>query len=299
MIISRRQLEFPSLDAGAARLTIHHRFFMLRVVAFRGGIVEDRLFEASHLRSTSAEWPLLTLTLGGNVVVRDGATAIEAERGELVWLPRGSGFRARSSETGTHALVLQWNPQVLGPLACAGVTSERLQRSDFDGIQGAIGRIVAGEYHARRVAAAVAELFTALHRLGLVDERPTPDSLWTPVADDVVRTGAVMDRVLSNLGANPMSTDLEASLGRSASHTRRLVSRYCHQAGCEKFVNWRHQRNLWRMYMGALLMTSARAETDAVAHLLGYGSATAFCRAFASAGLPSPGNIRHVVRQLT
>jgi hypothetical protein len=45
-------------------------------------------------------------------------------------------------------------------------------------------------------------------------------------------------------------------------------------------------------------MTTAVARTERVAELLGYGSATAFCHAFAGAGLPSPGEIRRVVKQL-
>lgn len=50
--------------------------------------------------------------------------------------------------------------------------------------------------------------------------------------------------------------------------------------------------------IGALLMTSRRARTERVAELLGYGSAAAFCHAFAGAGLPSPGNVRRVVDEL-
>ena len=35
-----------------------------------------------------------------------------------------------------------------------------------------------------------------------------------------------------------------------------------------------------------------RLDTEEVARRVGYGSARAFCHAFASAGLPSPGSLR-------
>jgi hypothetical protein len=137
-----------------------------------------------------------------------------------------------------------------------------------------------------------------LHELGLIDRHPEPGDLASVVATDVVRAGAATDRVLSELSANPMSVDIEASLDRSPAQTRRLLQRYALPRQCEEFMNWRHQRNLWRIYIGAFLMTSPRAETAAVARLLGYRSAAAFCHAFANAGLPSPGNVRQLVREL-
>jgi hypothetical protein len=149
-----------------------------------------------------------------------------------------------------------------------------------------------------RVSAAVAALFAALHALGMVSVCPEAGELGRAAADGVVAVGAAMDRALSDLSARPMSVDIEASLRRSAAQTRRLVHRHGRSLPGPESTSWRRQRNLWRMYIGALLMTSPRAETHAVARVLGYGSAAAFCHAFASAGLPSPGNIRHVVKQL-
>jgi hypothetical protein len=45
-------------------------------------------------------------------------------------------------------------------------------------------------------------------------------------------------------------------------------------------------------------MSSPRATTELVSRRLGYTSPTVLCRAFAEAGLPSPGNVREALARL-
>ena len=298
MLVSIRQLQFPALDAGVMRILVRHPSFVLRLVEFRGGTVEDRLFDAPQLRSTVCDWPLLAVTLAGRGVVRDGAAAACVAGRELIWAPRGAGIRARSEPSGIRALFLQWNPDVFGSPAEASFSAVRLRAPEFARITGAAEHVVAAGYDAARMSAAVAGLFAIVRAAGLVGVCPEPGDLANAPGSDLAGVGAAIDRALCDLRAKPMLVDVEGSLGRSAAQTRRLIHSCGAQLPGSASTSWRAQRNLWRMYLGALLMTNPRGETDAVAKLLGYGSAVAFCHAFANAGLPSPGNIRRVVAQL-
>jgi AraC-like DNA-binding protein len=299
MLISLRQLAVPELDVALFRLILRHPSFVVRLAEYQGSIVEDRLFEASALGTTTVpHWPVLALMLAGAGVVRDRRTNELVRERELVWVEDGGGFRARSSEQGARVLILQWDPRVFGGGGASGYVRQRLAVVEFERLRGAIERMRVAGYDASGCAAALADVFSMLHSLGLVDARPAAKDLVVPVPEGVVHVGAAIDRVLSNLRAGPASLDLERALGCSPAQVRRLIHRYGASLGAQHPFTWRDLRNAWRLPVGALLMTSARSRTEHVAQLLGYGSASAFCHAFATASLPSPGNVRQVVNQL-
>jgi hypothetical protein len=298
VLISFRRFSVVPLEVSAVQLIARHPSFLLRIVEYRGGIVEDRLFEAPRHRSIVTGWPVLSLVLEGSGIARDAAAQVVAGRSELVWVPDGTTFRGRIGEEGIRAIILQWDPAVFGRLAASAFSRARIGSSDFARIFRAAGCIAAARYDLRRSSVALADLFATLRALGLTDARPDAGDLVARVDPAVVSIGARLDQALSGLSANPMSIDLERSLARSAAQTRRLVRSYGELLLLPGCTNWRELRNSWRLYIGTLLMTSKRGHTDQVAKLLGYGSAEAFCHAFANAGLPAPGNIRRVVQEL-
>jgi AraC-like DNA-binding protein len=298
MLISARRVDVPELGARVMRLVVRHPGFVVRFVEFAGGIAEDRLFDGPERRTTLPGWPVLAVTLAGRCLLRHGGGGVLAGEGDLVWLPSGEAFRARSGEDGVRALFVQWDPRVFDRPAAASVDLVRLRRRQLERIRGATLRLAAAGYDAERAGVAVAALLAGFRSLGLLDARPAPHELVLAHSGPVVRVGAAVDRALSELHHNPMTLDLGRVLGTSPAHTRRLLRRYGEALDLPGAVTWRDLRNVWRLHVGALLMTAAGSRTERVAEILGYGSAAAFCHAFAGAGLPSPGDVRRAVEQL-
>lgn len=298
MLISIRRFAAPELGARVFRVVARHPGFLVRLAEFAGGVAEDRLFDAAEQRTTLPGWPVLAVALAGSVLVRHGDDAVLAGAGELVWVPSGGAFRARSGEGGVRVLLVQWDPAIFGRPGGTSLVTQRLRGAGMDRLRGAVRRLAAAGYAAERASVAVAQLFAELCALGLVDARPAPDQLVLPGCESLAPVGIAIDLALSSMQRNPMALDLEAVLGRSPAQTRRLLRRYGQALDLPGAVTWRELRNVWRLTVGALLMTTPGARTERVADLLGYGSATAFCHAFAGAGLPSPGDVRRAVRDL-
>jgi AraC-like DNA-binding protein len=298
MLISSRRVDVPELGARVMRLLVRHPGFVVRLVEFEGGVAEDRLFDGPERRTTLPDWPVLAVTLAGRCLLRHHGGGVLASEGDLVWLPSGAAFRARSGEHGVRALFVQWDPRVFGRTAAQSVDVVRLRRCELESIRGWARRLAAAGYDAERAGVAVAALLAEFRSLGLLDARPAPHELVLAHSGPLVRIGAAVDRALSELHRNPMTPDLGRELGTSPAHTRRLLRQYGEALDLPGAVTWRDLRNLWRLHVGALLMTADGSRTERVAAILGYGSSAAFCHAFAGAGLPSPGHVRRAVEQL-
>jgi hypothetical protein len=298
MIVSIRRFCARELDASVERIVLRHPSFILRYLDYRGGIVEDRLLESPQLRMTIAGWPVLTVLLDGTGIGRDGNFQTSATQRELLWVPDGDRFRGRSGDGGMRALMMQWDPAVFGGPAGTGPVKARLGGADFLRIRAAAECIVAAGYDIHASAAGVARLYAVLRALGLVGLCPEPGDVAFSVPADIARTGFALDRALSNLTASPMLHDVEEPLACSNAQARRLMHRYTRLLQLPGGTTFRDLRNSWRANIGAWLMTTPGSDTNRVARLLGYGSAAAFCHACASAGLPSPGNIRRAVDAL-
>jgi hypothetical protein len=295
MLLSVRRVAIPELEAAVDRLVAWDPTFLVRLVMIHGVIADDVLLEGVTTPTIVPRWPVLTIALDGTGVVRQKDAAILGTTGELVWAPSGAEFRARSGDRGVRCLVVQWDPRVLSGPTDARLTRAPLRARDFASIGAAADRIALSGYDTARARDAVDALFDVLRALGFVDARPPREPSATT---RLARAGEVVDQCLSNLSANPTALDIEGALRCSPAHARRTMQSYVARLGFSDAKNWRELRTSWRLYMGALLMTSPRATTDLVARALGYGSPVAFCHAFTNAGLPSPGSVRAAVDRL-
>lgn len=298
MLVSIRSLEVPELGASLRRQQLRHRHLTCKLVEARGVVMDDLLLAPTSIPTSVPGWPVVTVVLHGKGVVRADGYGSEAVPRELVWTPPGLDYRGRGGEGGTIlVLLLQWDPAVFGG-AGESADSARLRATDFDRLRGGVAEALAAGYDGARAAVALERICTALRALGLMDARPTAGDLFVPVDGAVERAGRAVDALLSNLHGMPGTLDLHQRLGRSAAHTRRLVTAYADALRAQGATSWRDMLHSWRLYMGASLMTAKRATTERVASALGYRSPAAFCHAFALAGMPSPGAIRSLARKL-
>jgi AraC-like DNA-binding protein len=307
MLISLRRFSVPELDVSIERSILRHPSFVVRLADYRGSIVEDRLFAASAVGTTAVpHWPLLALVLAGSGIMRTAPTSAIVQRGDLVFVPSGAGFSARSDPSGARVWILQWDPEVFGGAGAACAAHHRLPPSDFERVQAPIQRSVAAGHAVSDCAMALVEVFAALRSFGLVDAQPAASDLLFSVPAPLVRVGIAIDSALSNLSRAPASIDLERSLACSPAQLRRLIHRHGTAAISPAPISlanltraapptWRDLLNGWRLAVGVLLMTSPKSRTERVAAQLGYSSPTSFCHAFANAALPSPGNVRRAV----
>src|SRR5688572_24962792 len=106
MLISLRRVSVLELDVTIVRSILRHPAFVVRLAEYRGSVVEDRLFAASAVGTTTVpHWPVLALALAGSSVVRHERTSTVLHRGELLFAPSGASFSARSSPLGARVWV--------------------------------------------------------------------------------------------------------------------------------------------------------------------------------------------------
>jgi AraC-like DNA-binding protein len=108
---------------------------------------------------------------------------------------------------------------------------------------------------------------------------------------DVARA---VERSASSLSSHPTSADLAQQLRVGEHHALRRANAYFRRLYFS-VGGWREYLRKRRVDLGAFFMGHPQARTEDVARALGFRSATSFCHAFQSAGLPSP---RTVQREL-
>jgi AraC-like DNA-binding protein len=270
------------------RVLVRHSRFLVYGLALRGAVIEDRLIP-EVFRFTRAGWPTLTLLLGGRAVVRSARVDAEVEGGQAVWTAAGAGYTARSDLGGTEALFVQWDPQIFGDAGNADLDSRALVPAEMAELRRCMAAFLAGGPETARAASCA--FLALLRQHGWMRECVDVADLLAPVPEEVVRAGLAMDTVLSRLEERPACVDLEQILGCSSAHVRRLADRLGGYLDLPGTRSWREQLRSWRLNSALTLMSAVGASTEGVARVVGFGSATAMCHAFASVGLPSPGRI--------
>lgn len=297
--MSVRRLDVPEIGASIGRHFFRHTHLTCKVVEARGVVAEDLLIAPTRIPTSEGSWPVVTVVLEGQGLVRAGDRGEQAMPRDLVWTPPGLDYRGRGGDGGRLlALLVQWDPAVFGGTSSGNADRARLHTRDFDRLRAAIADAQSAGHDGQLAAGAVERICAALRALGLLDARPTAADLHTDVAPDLARAGRAVDALLSNPRSMPAALDLQARIHRSPAQARRLVTTYADVLRAQGATGWREMLHAWRLYVGATLMTAERATTEAVARALGYRSPAAFCHAFALAGMRSPGAIRSLVRQL-
>jgi AraC-like DNA-binding protein len=280
VLLSRRDTRCAVLGARVSTLALLHSRFRVHLVENERVVCDDALALRAFERKGQLSRAVATLVIEGRARLRVGGAERQLGPGDVALLPSKLDVEMRQEAAPRYvAIVVEWEPGVLfdaRPAAFRVTSSVSLSSASE-----AADRLRVGD---PRVVETIPTLFS---EAGLV-ARP-----WQPEPDESGRFRLVshaLDRALSFLDAQPMSVDLERALGLSARQVNRVVAdfnaRYGFNAG-----TWRDARNRRRLLVGAALLTHADATVAQVARAVGYRSETALCRAFANAGLPTPGSI--------
>jgi AraC-like DNA-binding protein len=296
MLLSHREVRF--LDTGAL-YEVHAAVttgFRVRVIAQKRVVADDALFLRSIEKDRSRkDRAMVSVILSGAALVRAGEHQRWANPGDVTMV-RTNAVSARHEGDTFRALVIEWDEGTLGP-----------RPRGFDVVQLGAGDLARAEEDATRLtdasigtydaACAVARLVALLRAASAPFVEVSPDALVEPVSEQTQSLSRAIDRALSTLEGQPMRVDLQEQTGFSDRHVSRLVSRLSERYG-DASGGWGEMRKSWRLRAGVLGMSAPGATTESVAAAVGYSSPTALCRAFAEAGLPSPGSVPKVLRQL-
>lgn len=286
MLVSRRDTRCTAHGARVSTLALLHPRFRVHLVENERVICDDALALRAFDRKGELGRPVATFLVEGRARLRWHGEERWLSPGAVALLPGKSGVEMRQeAEPRYGAIVVEWEPGTLfverpGSLETREATPEARAQA-----LACAERLRAGD---REVLVPLRALFASL---GLTPTAALPE------ADEAERFAPVseaLDRALSLLDAQPMSVDLERALALSARQVNRVVSelnqRYGFNAG-----TWRDARNRRRLLVAAALLSLRDVALGEVARTVGYRSETALCRAFANAGLPSPGSIAALV----
>jgi hypothetical protein len=296
MVVSKRFFSWS--DVVIRRWLVRHPSFLVKIVQTRGVCSDDVLWEKPRLWSRRAGVAVRRRSRSrGHGLMRDGRTSVEMRRGYIGYVERGGDFRARTEPADAFGVFLQWDPAVFGKAGGPSMSRTPLAAADLARIEAharADRQRRAGPRGGRR--GALRRDRVARHALG---SPRAGRSRSPPLAARRARGRGDRRRPLAIGRKRPMVVDLMRALDCSERQARYLVGEYVEAYALQGATEWRTLVNVWTTYLAGLLMTAKGATTEGVAGLLGYGSPNALCHALTNAGLPSPGEMRRIVAQLT
>lgn len=300
MFVSDRSIVIPDLGAALTTRAFVHLAHRVHLVQNTGIVSEDNVARRAFTRKGAVGRPVLTVVLQGRARIRaDEDRPCWLESGGVAVMPSKAALSVRQDGATYAALVVEWDVGTLGPRPApdAGRLSVRAL-----GRVGALvadlrasgeGREVPDVVRAERLAA----LFDALRAEGLPLRAVDARELVEPVDPETLKLAALLDRLLNRLEERPMAVDFERALGVGFRDVTGLVAGFNARYGFNS-GDWRDTVLRRRLLGGMVMMTARGARTERVSAALGYSSPTAFCRAMADAGFPSPGAMAGVVASL-
>jgi AraC-like DNA-binding protein len=282
VLLSRRDSRCGALAARVSTAALLHPSFRVHFVDNEAVIAEDALALRAFDRKGRLGRPAITILLEGRARIRALGEERWMSAGDVALLPSKSGVEMRQEALPRYsAIVVEWDPGTwLGdrPERFEVRTAPALDRIDPRDVWGAVDAIE-----------------RALLDGAFVSRGTPPDR--SPASEPHIRVSAALDRALSDLDAQPMSADLERTLGMSARHVARLVAAFNETYGFNAGT-WRDARNRRRILVAAALLSHADATLEIVARAVGYRSPSALCRAFADVSFPPPAKVRETIAAL-
>lgn len=297
MLHSHRRLEVEELGARVVESTVLHPEFRL-ALQVREGLVEDiALFQHSFPARSLGGRAQIFVPLWGETRIRRPESEFMLRTGEVATDLRERACILRR-ERSAATLILEWEPGLLSTRVVEPSSKARIGKEGLRRIQAAVLPMLDAGLTPASAARIVAEVVDLLRAEGFPFDRVHPDDLHGETPSSMAELLHAVDGCVSLLKGKPMVVDLERTLGCSRRQIQRRIIEFHKHFAFNATGGWRDLLSRWRLYAGAVLMSTPDATTEFVAQKLGYASATGFCHAFANAGLPSPGAIRRRLREL-
>ena len=290
MLVLRRIAHEP---ISGARYEIHealHTQFRVRVTRTVGVILDEHLLYPATDWTGDGARPQVEVTLEGRLR--------NTENGEMRWVDPGS-FALGGALASLYARVerdslilsVDWALGSLGARIPRGLPSGELSATSHNELIDHAHALIGGD------VAVVPRVLEVLRAEGVPLDPISAEDLHLSIDEEDRAVVAALTTAMTNLGASPMSVDLERTLGRSRRHVVDSVRRVAARFGLNG-SDWRSLRDRFRLNAAAVLCTHEHARTEHVARAVGYGSARALCHALARAGLPTASAMREAVESL-
>lgn len=272
---------------------IYHSQFRVAVEIRRGVARDWALWPESLRRGQESTRSSAILALTDGLGLRSCGREKLLRAGECLLDLRKNCWGVRE-EGEAISLVVEWEPGEFGEPIRSPFDSLRISGKGFGALRAAAVSLSRPNARLEEVRQATHEIFSVFEAHGLPLRPGTPASFVEEVPEQEERLTHLIDRALSHRGDLLGMADLEQVSGWSERSLRRHLGVHLKKYHFNAKV-WRELYRRWRLSTGLALMGSPFATTEAVAGLLGYSSPTAFCRAFAASGLPSPGSVRQLL----
>lgn len=289
---SHRCTHVACVDASLESHALAHPDFRLDVTRNRNVTSDDRLWLRAFPPRGHTGRPVAIVVLEGRLRLARAGEVVCAGAGEVVRLPSREGFLSRREGPRFTSVALEWTPGTLARTPACLAAVDPMPRPDLAMIQGAVDRVASASADLRDWEA----LLAVLGARGVLSHPTGPMDLTASPPGGVARLSAALDQLLSDLSQRPMLVDLERATGKCSRQIHRLVASFHARYGFDA-SGWRDALNRRRLLVGTALMTAPGATVGLVAAAIGYGSRTAFWRAFAAADLPPPTVVAHRVRE--
>jgi hypothetical protein len=301
VFVSHRRTGSDDLQAWLETHALVHSRYRLHVVRNCNVVSDDAIHIRAFDRKGRVGRPVVTVVLQGMARMRAFDRTEWLVPGKVSLLESKAAIIMRQGRDGEpyESLVVEWEPSP------EGISESRPQGFEVRTIDDAArariaacaAEIAAVDVEVPAAARAMVEVLDVLRGIGAPFREVTEASLIEPVPAQTLRLSMALDEMLSDLRRKPMAVDLDQVLGLSLRQINRVVAAFNERYGFNS-GGWLDTRSRRRVMTGAVLMTAPGATTEGVSSAVGYASPTAFCRALADAGLPSPGAIAAAVREL-
>ena len=297
MILSRQKTSVPELEADFTLRSLVHPRYQVHLVCNKKVISDDALLRRALTPERHVSRPVIMVVLEGRARMRAYGSEKWLGPGDVGLAGCKEAIEMRREGATFRSMMIEWDPERgLGERLPAslevGTVLPILTR-----LESCVERLLDVETCTEQAALHLHDVLSLLAVSGLPLKAPRPSELVALVSPQEAHLSRALDVALSELSTQPMVVDLTRALGVSARHMSRLVSSFNERYGFTT-RNWCGTRTRRRLQLGAGFMALDGATTELVARRVGYRSPSAFCRALALAGLPSPRKVREAVRSL-
>lgn len=273
-----------------------HSRFRINVQA-RRGLVDDDALGKVKMRPLAKDRSLLVVQLEGHSLWRTGQSAQLLGPGDFLVTHRNIGIGCRLE--GAHRnLLVDWEPGLFCSRDPSHGGTARVSQAALPRLRSLAQRVEEERLDASRGAEVAAGIFEILRQEGLPFDPLDAGSLREEVPPRFVQLSRAIEAALSNLASAPAILDIEGDLGWHRNQIHQVLSDFQKTYAFHAVGGWRALRRSWLNPLGSCLMSVPGMRTEEAAAILGYSSPQAFCIARANAGLPSPGRVRDLLKQL-
>lgn len=296
MLFTNRMIHAPDLGLHTGGYLLSHTKFRIALEVARELISDAGVFaRAFSQASPASSRNVLFLPLCGIARIRRLGHEAILRRGEFLMEEKQRGYLPRYEYA--VVLIVEWEAGFLATRPFAPGSTGRISRSGLHRLRRIVGSLPLVGHGDQAASQMAASILSVLRAEGLPFDLASAGDLDEPTDSWVNQLNRAVDDAIQGVGRGPAIQDLQRTLGWSP----RTIQRRLHEKHLRYGLHssgWRDLLLRSRLAYGTNLLSAPGATTELVSATLGYGSPHALRKAMIEAGLPAPGQIPALIRQL-